>query len=109
MGGPVALHTKVVGLIGVVLAACFAVFSIAAQTTAPVAATSPSKEWRDYAGSPEGNRYIDFNQITKANVPKLEVAWTYPYAATATNAIVADGVIYTKARTDALVALDAAT
>jgi quinoprotein glucose dehydrogenase len=87
-------------------------FSISAQTSkedAPAVATSQPKEWRDYAGSPEGNRYIDFNQITKTNVAKLEVAWTYPYAATGTNAIVADGVIYTHARNDAIVALDAAT
>jgi quinoprotein glucose dehydrogenase len=109
MRRPVALNTKVPRLIGVVLAAGFAVFSIAAQTTAPPAATSRPKEWRDYAGSPEGNRYVDFNQITKANVAKLGVAWTYPYAATGTNAIVADGVIYTHARNDAIVALDGAT
>ncbi len=80
-----------------------AVLSLSAQTSKPnvagksaaaaaTIATSQSKEWPDYAGGPEGNRYMDFKQITKANVDKLEVAWTYPYAETGNNAIVADGV-----------------
>ena len=58
--------------------------SVSAQTTKPnaaakiapapkaaahpsAAATSKPKEWPDYAGSPEGTRYIDLKQITKAN------------------------------------------
>ncbi|HEY6467228.1 MAG TPA: PQQ-binding-like beta-propeller repeat protein [Candidatus Acidoferrales bacterium] len=107
-----AIHKRVIGLACAAFVSCAVVFSISAQTSkqdAPPSATSQPKEWRDYAGSPEGNRYIDFNQITKANVDKLQVAWTYPYAATGTNAIVADGVIYTHARNDAIVALDGAT
>lgn len=107
-----AIHKRVIGFACAVLVTG-AVFSISAQTNnldVPAAATSRPKEWRDYAGSPEGNRYIDFNQITKANVAKLDVAWTYPYADTGTNAVVADGVIYTHARSNsAIVALDAAT
>lgn len=86
------------------------VLSISAQASKQDApAAGQPIEWRDYAGSPEGNRYLDFKQITKANVAKLQVAWTYPWANTNTNAIVADGVIYTQARQDAIVALDAAT
>ena len=80
----------------------------AAAGAAPSAAKRP-QEWPDYAGSPEGNRYIDFKQITKANVDKLEVAWTYPYAETGNNAIVAHGVIYTHARNKSVVAINAAT
>jgi quinoprotein glucose dehydrogenase len=66
-------------------------------------------EWKDYAGSPEGSRYVDFKQITKANVDKLEVAWIYPYAETGNNPIVARGIIYTHARNKSIVAVDAAT
>ena len=101
------------GLTCAVFVTGVAVFSISAQTSKAdtlAAATPRAIEWRDYAGSPEGNRYIDFKQITKANVDKLQVAWTYPYADTGANAIVADGVIYAHARSNsAIVALDAAT
>jgi quinoprotein glucose dehydrogenase len=112
MKGLETIHKRLIGFTSAVLVSGALVFSISAQTSkedGAAAATSRPEEWRDYAGSPEGNRYIDFNQITKANVGKLEVAWTYPYADTGFNAIVADGVIYTHARNDAIVALDAAT
>src|SRR6185437_4723573 len=103
---------RVIGFACAVLLSSAVVLPLSAQTSnqdAAAAAKSHPIEWRDYAGSPEGNRYLDFNQITKENVSKVEVAWTYPYANTNTNAIVADGVIYAQARNDAIVALDAAT
>jgi quinoprotein glucose dehydrogenase len=71
--------------------------------------SSRAKEWFDYAGSPEGDRYVDAKQITKSNVTKLNVVWNYPYAETNFNPIVAHGIIYTKARNKSLVAIDAAT
>ncbi len=77
------IEKRVIRLTCAVLVSGAVVLSISAQTSkqdALAAATSQPIEWRDYAGSPEGNRYIDFKQITKANVAKLEVAWTYPYA-----------------------------
>jgi len=73
------------------------------------AQTSHPKEWSDYAGSPEGTRYVALNQITKSNVDKLDVVWAYPWAETGFNPIVSHGVIYTKARNKSIVALDAAT
>jgi quinoprotein glucose dehydrogenase len=76
--------------------------SISGQTPAP-------KEWRDYAGGPDGSRFMALDEITKANVDKLEVAWTYPYAQTGYNPIVAHGTIYTKGRNGSLIAIDAAT
>ena len=71
--------------------------------------TPAAREWRDYAGGPDGSRFMPMTQITKANVSQLEVAWSYPYAETGFNAIVAHGVIYTRARGGSMVALDAAT
>jgi glucose dehydrogenase len=71
--------------------------------------TRPPSEWHDYAGGPEGARYVRLNQITKANADTLDVAWTYPYAQTGYNALVARGVIFTKGRNNSLIALDAAT
>ena len=90
------------GLIGGAVMAIAATLSTAAQAPKPV-------EWPDYAGSPEGNRYIPLNQITKANVSKLAVAWSYPHAETGFNPIVAHGIVYTKARNKSVVAVDAAT
>ncbi|HTZ73281.1 MAG TPA: PQQ-binding-like beta-propeller repeat protein [Candidatus Aquilonibacter sp.] len=107
-----AMPTRVLGLACAVLLGGALVFSISAQTSdqPTAAAASQAQQWPDYAGSPEGNRYVESDQITKANVDKLEVAWTYPYADTNVNAIVAGGVIYTHARDNsAIVALDAAT
>jgi quinoprotein glucose dehydrogenase len=67
------------------------------------------REWRDYAGGPDGSRFMPLKEITKSNVGQLQVAWSYPYADTGFNPIVAHGVIYTSARSGSLVAIDAAT
>ncbi len=99
---------KFVGFYGAVLTAGVMVSSVSGQTE-KASATPKAKEWRDYAGSPEGTRYMDLKQITKANVGKLDVAWTYPYAETGFNPIVAHGVIYARARNKSLVAIDATT
>ncbi len=88
---------------------CPAVLLVAAASFSAFAQTPNEKDWRDYAGSPEGTRYVALNQINKSNLDKLGVAWVYPYAETGFNPIVAHGVIYTKARNQSMVALDAAT
>jgi quinoprotein glucose dehydrogenase len=67
------------------------------------------REWRDYAGGPDGSRFMPLKEITKANAGQLQVAWSYPYADTGFNSIVAHGVIFTTARGGSLVAIDAAT
>src|SRR4051812_10764449 len=66
-------------------------------------------EWTDYAGGPDGSRFMPLKEISKSNVGQLAVAWSYPYAETGFNPIVARGVIYTRARNGSLVALDAST
>ena len=48
-------------------------------------------------------------QITKGNVAQLQVAWTYPDGDTDFNPLVVRDVIYTRARGNTLVAIDAAT
>ena len=35
------------------------------------------KSWRDYGGGPDNSKFVDLNQITKANVGQLTVAWQY--------------------------------
>jgi len=67
------------------------------------------REWRDYAGGPDSSRFVAATQITKANVARLQVAWTYPDGDTDFNPLVVRDVIYTRGRGRTLVALDAAT
>jgi len=66
-------------------------------------------EWTDYAGGPDGSRFMPLKEISKSNIGQLAVAWSYPHAETGFNPIVAQGVIYTRARNGSLVALEAST
>jgi quinate dehydrogenase (quinone) len=89
-------------------AAVVAAGAIAAGSIGLAGAQAP-REWRDYAGGPDSSRFVAATQITKANVAKLAVAWTYPEGDTDFNPLVVRDVIYTRAHGNALVALDAAT
>jgi quinoprotein glucose dehydrogenase len=78
------------------------------QTSKPKAHTT----WRDYGGSPDGAQYSALHQISRSNVSKLQVAWTYRTGDDrkyAFNPLVVDGVMYVLARKNSIVALDAAT
>jgi quinoprotein glucose dehydrogenase len=90
-----------------VVAAAVGAFALLGTLT--VSGQRPYREWRDYAGGPDGSRFVDLNQITKDNVSGLQVAWAYPHGLNAFNPIYSRGVIYTRGRTNALVALDATT
>jgi quinoprotein glucose dehydrogenase len=58
----------------------------------------------------DSSNFMDMNQITKANVHQLEVAWFYPYGAQTFSPVAVDGVLYGLGRGgDSLVALDATT
>ena len=67
------------------------------------------KWWPDYAGGPASARFFEADQITKSNVGKLEIAWTYPFGETGSNPIVVRGVVYGRGRNGSLIALDAKT
>ena len=89
--------------------ACRGAWLVAVASLSLFGQTPKEKDWRDYAGTPDGSRYVDLKQINKSNLGKLDIAWTYPWAETGFNPIVAHGVIYTRARNQSMVALDAAT
>ena len=86
-----------------VLCACLAW----AAATSPFAASN--KWWPDYAGGPASSRYVASTHITKSNVHRLAIAWTYPYGETGFNPIVVRGVVYGRGRNGSIVALDAKT
>ena len=53
-------------------------------------------DWPSYHGSLDGNRYSLLDQITKANVGRLQLQWVYPmpYQPLETTPLVVDGVMY---------------
>src|SRR5262245_20193475 len=77
--------------------------------TCGLGAAHVPREWRDYAGGPDSSRFVDATEITKGNVGRLQVAWTYPDGDTDFNPLVVRDVIYTRATGGRLVAIDAAT
>jgi glucose dehydrogenase len=77
--------------------------SVAGQTQ------NAPREWRDYGGGPDSSRFVAATQITRSNVSRLQVAWTYPSGQTDFNPLVVGGVIYSRGPNDSFVAVDAAT
>jgi len=68
--------------------------------------------WQTYGGGPDQSKFVALSQITKENVGQLEVAWFYPTNDNNTytfNPIVVDSVMYVLAKSNSLVALNAAT
>ena len=74
----------------------------------PLAAQTP-REWRDYAGGPDSSRYVAATEITRANVARLQVAWTYPEGQSDFNPVVAHGVVYGRGPNSSFVAIDASS
>jgi glucose dehydrogenase len=86
------------------------VLTVSGQTpSVPAGASAKVEEWRDYAGGPDSSRFVAAKQITKANVARLEVAWTYPGGQTDFNPLVVRGTVYGLGAGGSFVALDAAT
>ena len=86
-----------------------------------LAASVPAQEWRHYGGDAGGSRYSPLKQITRDNVTRLQVAWTYrtgdfsdpktwpvPTAFEATPLVV-DGVLYVTTPFCRLIAIEAET
>jgi len=88
------------------------VLLITAFTTATSAAPQDYKTWGEYGGTSDSAQYSALTQINRANVDKLEVAWTYPTGDDnkySFNPLVVDGRMYVLAKNNSIVALDAAT
>src|SRR6185436_15221857 len=84
------------------LAACSALAITTAQ--------SPTESWwTGYGNGADNSRYFPSTQITRNNVTRLQVAWTYPFGDAGSSPIVARDVVYGRGRNGSLVALDATT
>jgi quinoprotein glucose dehydrogenase len=74
-----------------------------------VASGEAQREWRDYAGGPDSSRFVAAKHLTRENVKRLQVAWTYPSGQTDFNPLIVRGVVYGRGANNSFVALDAAT
>jgi len=88
-------------------------FAVALLVAAPVALEAQKgTSWSEYLGGPESAHYSPLKQVNKANVGKLEVAWSYEPGDDVTYTfcpLVVDNIAYVAAKNGALVALDATT
>ena len=91
------------------LAVCgLMVATVKGQTKGTVAPAHST--WSDYAGAPDGAQYSSLTQINRANVSKLQIAWSYPTGdgnKYLFNPLVVDRTMYVLARGHSIVALDA--
>jgi alcohol dehydrogenase (cytochrome c) len=89
--------------------------SLSAQNVTFDRILHPDREpqnWLTYSGGVEGRRYSPLTQITPANVKTLELNWVWQARSTEkfeATALVVDGILYTVAPPNDVVALDGAT
>lgn len=87
-------------------------FSVVGCTLSTDSKKTQHLTWKDYGGGPDQSKYMELDQITKANVKDLEVAWFYPSGDNKRyefNPLIVDGVMYVLAKNNSLVALHAST
>jgi glucose dehydrogenase len=79
----------------------------------PATAEAPDyTTWDQYLGGPDSSQYTALDQITPANVARLEVVWEYPTGEGAPpqfNPIVVDGTMYVQTGDGRIAALDPVT
>ena len=71
-----------------------------------------AQDWREFGGGPDQSKYVVMKDITKANVSKLAVAWTYPSGDDRPyqfSPLIVDNVMYVLAKDSSLVAIDVVT
>ena len=80
--------------------------------SASLALAQSHATWADYGGANDAAQYSSLAQVNRSNVNKLEIAWTFPTGDNNKyffNPIVIDGTMYVLAKSNSIVALDAAT
>ncbi len=102
---------KVLG--GAALLVALTVASVMGQSrpAGRAAAAPPYTTWSSYLGGAHSSQFSALSQINKNTVGKLTVAWSYPTGDRQYlfNPIVVGNVMYVLAKSNAIVALDAAT
>jgi quinoprotein glucose dehydrogenase len=81
---------------------------LAAIVSFGVLTTAQSTVYKSLPG-PDSSNYRPYEQITKANVGQLQMAWSYPYGNAIFSPVYAHDTLYGFGRNGALIALDATT
>ena len=79
---------------------------------ATLLARDPHAGWSDYGGAPDAAQFSSLTQITRANVGRLEVAWSHPIGENRKflfNPVAVDDLVYVMGRGNAILALSATT
>ncbi|NKB72044.1 MAG: PQQ-binding-like beta-propeller repeat protein [Candidatus Latescibacteria bacterium] len=100
--GPISLSTICWLVLCVGLCSC--------RTDGPQEIREQHRTWADYGGGSDQSKYFVQDQITRANVSQLEVAFTYSTNDDRTyqnNPIIVDDIMYVMAKDNSLVAIDA--
>jgi len=58
-------------------ATAVALLALRSGRRGPDGALGGGTQWSSYGGDPGGSRYSSLGQITRSNIGRLEVAWTY--------------------------------
>lgn len=107
--------------VGVFVCACVAACTAgsippsASGTSTNISSSASNADWRTTGGEPGNSRYSYLEQINRANVAQLQVAWTYhtgdtaghPHSQIQATPIVIDGVLFTTTPALSVVALRA--
>lgn len=95
-----------------------AVLAGGCEAQAPLPPGGPVADWPAYGGDPGGTRYSPLTQITRDNVRRLQVAWTFHTGDVPTKAqgaafeatpILVDGTLYLSTPFNRIIALDPET
>jgi len=84
---------------------------VAQSSGGPAITARPYTTWSSYLGGAHSAQFTALDQITPANVSRLQIAWSFPAGRRTFlfNPLVADGLVYVLAGSNDLVALDAAS
>ena len=113
-------HAKKFALIFLIVLACIAMIpsenkrhnNIHTIKERLAADTGQHRAWKDFGGGPDHSKFVEFTQINRQNVTKLQPAFVYPTADKSSyrfNPIIVDNEMYVLAKNNSLVALDATT
>lgn len=71
-----------------------------------------NQDWSSYGGTPEGTHFSPLNQINRANVSNLKLAWSFDtgeQGGLQSSPLIVDGILFGITPTQKIFALDAAT
>ena len=82
------------------------------ESTASYTSPTATGDWATYDGAPDGDHYSPLKQITRDNVSKLKLAWTFDtkeVGGLETNPLILGGVLYALTPSRKVIALEGAS